>query len=178
MPNGSLDGTASVRSRPPIESISLWSTTRRWKRSAIRGGLGIAALPCLVADLEADLVRRLPPISECERSLRLPTHQHVLHNRRFRATLDLLAERSGALARPPAQPSALFGSDDPTQRIERLEDVRHLLQRRLGAPPRAGWNAADLLISGSQERFYCQWMSSGQSTQTIPLSQPSAPQCL
>ncbi len=82
--------------------------------SAVRAGLGIAALPCLVADLEPDLVRCLPPMAEGERGLWLLTHERVRHDPRVRATLDFIAERLGSLARRSASSEAPSGSADPT----------------------------------------------------------------
>ncbi|USU06584.1 LysR family transcriptional regulator [Sphingomonadaceae bacterium OTU29LAMAA1] len=65
--------------------------------SAVRAGLGIAALPCLVADMYPDLTRCLPPMPEGERGLWLLAHERLRHDPRVRATLDFLAERFGRL---------------------------------------------------------------------------------
>lgn len=67
--------------------------------SAVRSGLGIAALPCLVADLNPELVRCLPPMPDGERGLWLLTHERLRHQPRIRATLDFIAERLASLPR-------------------------------------------------------------------------------
>ena len=82
--------------------------------SAVRAGLGIAALPCIVAALDPRLVKCLPPMPEGERGLWLLTHKRVRHDPRVRATLGFLAERFDALAQRLDRPVAPFGSDDST----------------------------------------------------------------
>lgn len=61
--------------------------------SGIRSGLGIAVLPCIVADADPDLVRCLPPRSDHERMLWLFTHERVRHTPRVRTVIDFLYER-------------------------------------------------------------------------------------
>lgn len=60
--------------------------------SAIRSGLGIAVMPCIVADAEPDLVCCIPPKSGQARSLWLLTHDRVRHNPSVRAVIDFLYE--------------------------------------------------------------------------------------
>jgi DNA-binding transcriptional LysR family regulator len=60
--------------------------------SAVRSGLGIAALPCILADAEADLIRCAPPPRE-KRQLWLLTHERVRHNPAVRAAIDFFHER-------------------------------------------------------------------------------------
>lgn len=67
--------------------------------SAVRAGMGLAVLPCIVADNDPDLVRCLPPVPQEERGLWLLTHERLRHTPRVRAVLDFLAERLTALAR-------------------------------------------------------------------------------
>ena len=67
--------------------------------SAVRAGTGLAALPCLVADREADLIRCLPPSpSTHTRGVWLLTHERVRHAPRVRAVLDFLGPRLAASA--------------------------------------------------------------------------------
>ena len=61
--------------------------------SAIRSGLGIAVLPCILADAQPDLVRCIPPKAHQKRSLWLLTHERVRHTPRVRAVIDFLYER-------------------------------------------------------------------------------------
>ena len=61
--------------------------------SAIRSGLGIAVLPCILADAQPDLVRCIPPKAHHARSLWLLTHERVRHTPRVRAVIDFLYER-------------------------------------------------------------------------------------
>jgi len=61
--------------------------------SAIRSGLGIAVLPCIVADTELDLIQCLPPKDDHGRSMWLVTHERVRHTPRVRAVIDFLYER-------------------------------------------------------------------------------------
>jgi DNA-binding transcriptional LysR family regulator len=72
--------------------------------SSVRAGAGLAALPCLVADREPELLRCLPPDPGHERGLWLLTHERLREVPRVRATLDFLADRLSRL--PPAQMSA------------------------------------------------------------------------
>lgn len=66
--------------------------------SAVRTGLGIAALPCIVADAMPDLIRCFPPPEE-QRCLWLLTHDRVRHQRAVRAVIDFLYERLTAHVR-------------------------------------------------------------------------------
>ena len=61
--------------------------------SAIRSGLGIAVLPCVVADAEPDLIRCVPPKGEHGRVLWLLTHERVRHTPRVRTAIDFLYEQ-------------------------------------------------------------------------------------
>lgn len=61
--------------------------------SAVRSGLGIAVLPCLVADLEEDMVRCLPPRHEHGRVLWLLTHERVRRSPAVRAVIDFVYDR-------------------------------------------------------------------------------------
>ena len=67
--------------------------------SAVRAGAGLAALPCLVADREPDLIRCLPPSTHGSmRSVWLLTHERVRHVPRVRVVLDFLGPRLAGLA--------------------------------------------------------------------------------
>jgi DNA-binding transcriptional LysR family regulator len=64
--------------------------------SAIRSGLGIAVLPCIVADSDPDLVQCVPPKDGHGRSMWLVTHQRIRHTPRVRVVIDFLYERLSA----------------------------------------------------------------------------------
>jgi molybdate transport repressor ModE-like protein len=61
--------------------------------TAVRTGIGVAVLPCIVADAEPDLIRCAPPPRQEERHLWLLTHERVRHNPAVRAVIDFLYER-------------------------------------------------------------------------------------
>ena len=61
--------------------------------SAVRSGFGIAVLPCVAADADADLIRCLPPRSDHGRTLWLLTHERVRRTPRVRAVMDFLSDR-------------------------------------------------------------------------------------
>lgn len=61
--------------------------------SAIRSGLGIAVLPCIIADADPDLVQCVPPKEDHGRMMWLVTHERVRHTPRVRAVIDFLYER-------------------------------------------------------------------------------------
>ena len=61
--------------------------------SAIRSGLGIAVLPCVIADAEPDLIQCVPPKAHQGRSMWLLTHDRVRNTPRVRTVIDFLYER-------------------------------------------------------------------------------------
>ena len=61
--------------------------------SGVRSGLGLAVLPCLVADAEPDLIRCLPPRADHGRAMWLLTHDRVRRSPRVRLVIDFLYER-------------------------------------------------------------------------------------
>lgn len=61
--------------------------------SAVRSGVGIAVLPCLVADDDPDLIRVLPPQKGHGRVMWLVTHDRVRQEPRVRAVIDFLYDR-------------------------------------------------------------------------------------
>ena len=66
--------------------------------ASVRSGIGLAVLPCIVADTEPELVRCLPP-TEMDRGLWLLTHERLRHTPRVRAVLDFLYERLTRIAK-------------------------------------------------------------------------------
>jgi DNA-binding transcriptional LysR family regulator len=61
--------------------------------AAVRSGVGCAALPCLVAELEPELVRCLPATTNGGMEVWLLTHERLRHTPRVRTVLDFLADR-------------------------------------------------------------------------------------
>lgn len=61
--------------------------------SGVRSGLGLAVLPCVVADAEPDLIRCLPSRDDHGRSMWLLTHDRVRSTPRVRLVIDFLYER-------------------------------------------------------------------------------------
>jgi DNA-binding transcriptional LysR family regulator len=61
--------------------------------SAVRSGLGIAVLPCVVADADSDLIRCIRPREDHGRILWLLTHERVRHEPRIRTVIDFLYAR-------------------------------------------------------------------------------------
>jgi DNA-binding transcriptional LysR family regulator len=61
--------------------------------SAIRSGLGIAVLPCIIADADPDLIQCVPPKEGHGRTMWLVTHERLRHTPRVRAVIDFLYDR-------------------------------------------------------------------------------------
>ena len=61
--------------------------------AGIRAGLGVAVLPCILAENEPDLIRCFPPRPDHGRTLWLLTHERVRHVPRVRTVLDFLYDR-------------------------------------------------------------------------------------
>jgi DNA-binding transcriptional LysR family regulator len=59
---------------------------------AVRSGMGLAVLPCYLAEPEPGLVRALPPIPELERELWLITHNALRGTARVRAFMDIVGD--------------------------------------------------------------------------------------
>ena len=61
--------------------------------AAVRSGVGCAALPCMVAELDPELVRCLPATTNGGMEIWLLTHERQRHSPRIRTVLDFLANR-------------------------------------------------------------------------------------
>ena len=75
------------------EQVAMHHGTSTGLLSAVRSGFGIAVLPCIIADDEADLIRCLPPRRDHGRVMWLLTHDRVRHAPRVRVVIDFLYER-------------------------------------------------------------------------------------
>jgi DNA-binding transcriptional LysR family regulator len=60
---------------------------------AAKAGIGLAALPCYLGDLEAELARALPaPVPELARELWIVTHTDLKRTARVRAFFDVVGD--------------------------------------------------------------------------------------
>jgi len=77
----------------PTEAIVYRTTSLVNQLVAAKSGLGLAALPCYLADPEADLARALPdPVPELSTELWIVTHADLKRTARVRAFFDLVGE--------------------------------------------------------------------------------------
>ncbi|MDQ4086574.1 MAG: LysR family transcriptional regulator [Pseudomonadota bacterium] len=84
--------------------------------NAVRSGFGVAQLPCLVADLDPELVRCFPPEPLTGRRLWLVTHQRLRRTPHIRLVMDFASNRLLRLARE-AQRIASAREGDPGQGV-------------------------------------------------------------
>jgi DNA-binding transcriptional LysR family regulator len=102
---GGGGGNLWVHYKAWLESLGLESqvamhhATSGGLLSGVRSGFGIAVLPCIVGDADADLVRCLPPRDDHSRTLWLFTHERVRRTPRVRVVIDFLYERLSAHVR-------------------------------------------------------------------------------
>lgn len=61
--------------------------------AAVRSGVGCAALPCVVAELDPELLRCMPATNNGGMEIWLLTHERLRHTPRVRTVLDFLGER-------------------------------------------------------------------------------------
>lgn len=72
--------------------VALSSDSRRVQHAACKAGLGLAILPCAIADKESDLICLLPPKRVLSLSLWLVVHRDVARTPRIRAVTEFLFE--------------------------------------------------------------------------------------
>jgi DNA-binding transcriptional LysR family regulator len=72
--------------------IALASDSCRVHHAACKAGLGLAILPCALADKEPDLLRLLPPEKVLSLPLWLVVHRDVARTARVRAVMEFLFE--------------------------------------------------------------------------------------
>ena len=75
------------------QQVAMMHATSTGLLTAVRSGFGIAVLPCVVADADAELIRCIPPRDDHLRVLWLVTHERVRHTPSVRAVIDFLYER-------------------------------------------------------------------------------------
>ncbi len=72
--------------------VALTSDSRRVHQAACKAGLGVAILPCAVADQEPDLICLLPPKRVLSLPLWIVVHRDLIRTSRVRAVVDFLTE--------------------------------------------------------------------------------------
>jgi len=70
--------------------VALASDSRRVHHNACKAGIGLAVLPCLIADRDPDLIQLLPPADVLSLDLWLVVHRDLLRTARVRAVMDFL----------------------------------------------------------------------------------------
>lgn len=81
----------------PHSKISARSNSLANLVSALKAGLGVAMLPCLIGDADPDLVRCLPPVAGVESEMWLIVRGEVKSAPHIRAFADFIAERIQAM---------------------------------------------------------------------------------
>lgn len=87
-----LRGGPWLAEHAPTAKIALTSDSRRVHHNACKAGMGLAVLPCFIADRDPDLLRLLPPEDVLSLDLWLVVHRDLLRTARVRAVMDFLHE--------------------------------------------------------------------------------------
>jgi DNA-binding transcriptional LysR family regulator len=87
-----------LATRAARATVVLRTNSARGLLSAVASGLGLALLPCFVADGVAGLVQVRPPREAVTRDLWLLVHHELKHAARVRALTDFLVAEVGARA--------------------------------------------------------------------------------
>lgn len=101
-----IPGLASVLRHAPGVSPTIKSTSMNHLFASIRAGLGIGPMPCILADVEADLVQVFPPPPESLAFTWIVTRRELKDTPRVRAFIDFFAPRIAALTRDYEQRAA------------------------------------------------------------------------
>lgn len=102
-----------VRENVPPERIAYRTNSVLGLGEAVEAGIGIAYLPCLIADVRPALVRLAPPDPELSADLWLLTHPDLRHAPRVRVFLDFMAAEIAKRRR------VIEGTDLPIGQIDR-----------------------------------------------------------
>jgi DNA-binding transcriptional LysR family regulator len=89
---GSVKAAQWLAATVPESAIVYRSSSLINQLLAVKAGIGLALLPCYLADPEPDLRRALPPIPELTRELWLITHMALKSTARVRAFMDIVGE--------------------------------------------------------------------------------------
>lgn len=86
----------------PNSKVSARSNSLANLVSALKAGLGIAMLPCLIGDAEPDLVRCLPPLKDVDSEMWMIVREDVKSSPHVRAFADFLAAQIQKMRGPLA----------------------------------------------------------------------------
>ena len=92
VPAATVKTAAWLAASVPESAIVYRSSSLINQLIAARAGIGLAVLPCYLADPEAGLQRALPPIPELTRELWLITHKALKGTARVRTFMELVGE--------------------------------------------------------------------------------------
>lgn len=92
---GHLGSARWMRLEIPAERVVYRANSLMALRAAARAGMGIAPLPCYLADPDPLLERVRPPLEDMASALWLLTHRDLRRVARIRALLDFAAARLG-----------------------------------------------------------------------------------
>ena len=70
--------------------VAMHQPTSTTLLSSVRAGIGIAVLPCIIADGDPELIQCFPPRQNHGRQLWLLTHERVRHTPRVRTVIDFI----------------------------------------------------------------------------------------
>jgi len=87
-----------LASKGLMDAVVLHTGSATGLLSAVKSGAGIAALPCIVAEREPDLMRCYPQATDNKSYLWLLTHERLRRTPRVRAVIDFLYTRLRKLA--------------------------------------------------------------------------------
>lgn len=76
-----------------LQRVSMRYDSSAGLMAAVKAGLGVAILPCIIADADLDLLRCLPPRTDHRRELWLLTHERVRRTPAVRTVVDFLYDR-------------------------------------------------------------------------------------
>jgi DNA-binding transcriptional LysR family regulator len=85
-------------------AVALTANTRRMHHAACKAGIGVAILPCLMADHDPDLICLLPPEHVISVELWMVVHRDLVRTARVRAVMDFLADVCPHTTRRAGQP--------------------------------------------------------------------------
>jgi DNA-binding transcriptional LysR family regulator len=98
-PIAALPGWTWLQKIAPEAEVAARTSSLTNLLSAVKAGLGITVLPCVLADCEANLVRCMAPISGVQSDLWLVTREDARDIRRVRVFVDFLAAHVAAMRR-------------------------------------------------------------------------------
>jgi DNA-binding transcriptional LysR family regulator len=75
------------------DRVAMHQPTSTTLLSSVRAGIGIAVLPCIIADTDVDLIQCFPPRQNHGRQLWLLTHDRVRKTPAVRVVIDFFYER-------------------------------------------------------------------------------------